>query len=364
MCYFISSSDRCVRSPGRTAIRALLIGGVVLLTACTTPFRSPGESGPPLATQLERNVFAVHLPKPGRVSNPKTAELRLLRCADVTLAYGFQYFVVMQDAHQPAATMLEGHAIETVRPESMGLSFTGSEAGLSPAATLIACFRKQPPGFPEAHNAEAVFDRLSRRYGVQGRPEARANPLDASPLQFKLNSGFLLLSRTEPEQIVFLEPNSAQRTIAIGVLKDWENPCATMEEFKNKAALAAAILGGQAVQIQSDNGATRPGSSDSFSAMLLLVPRACLGLENEVGQWPRTELVVRGFDKESLAPDAGLRIGDRIIELNGVDVLQEKRFVEAWLSWSVGQSVVVTFVRDGTEMSLQATTIPNQTRIQ
>ena len=52
-----------------------------------------------------------------------------------------------------------------------------------------------------------------------------------------------------------------------------------------------------------------------FAAALLLIPKARLGLQGEGGPWPRTELVVQGFDKESLAPGAGLKVGDRIVAL-------------------------------------------------
>jgi hypothetical protein len=232
------------------------------------------------------------------------------------------------------------------------------------SANTIACFRKQPAAYPEAYDAEAVANRLAGRYGPRKSLQARANPVDASPLQFNLYPSFLFLPKTSPDQIVFLEPGATQQTILIGVLNDWENPCETMDEFKCKAATAAAILGGQAVQIQSESGAGRRGGSDDFAAALLLIPTARLGLQDEGGQWPRTALVVQGFDKESLAPAAGLKVGDCIVAVNGTDVLQEKRFADAWLSWAVGESVVVTFVRDGVQMSLQAKTIENWTRIE
>jgi hypothetical protein len=241
----------------------------------------------------------------------------------------------------------------------LGSPLINSAVGLPSSANTIACFRTQPVGYPEAYDAAAVFDQLSLKYGVLKRPEARRNPADASPLQFEVHSNFLLLSRTSPDQVMFLEPNSAQRALVIGILHDWENPCETMEEFKRKAANAAAVLGGQAVQIQSENGVARRDGPDNFAAALLLVPKARLGLQDEGGRPPRTELIVRGFDKESLAPAAGLKVGDRIVALNGVDVLQEKRFADGWLSWSVGESVVVTFIREGVEMSTQATTIAN-----
>jgi predicted metalloprotease with PDZ domain len=145
-------------------------------------------------------------------------------------------------------------------------------------------------------------------------------------------------------------------------LNEWENPCETLEIFKQRAAVAAAILGAQAVQIQRGSGSTQsggPGGKNGFAAALLLVPRAHLGLRDDDEGWPRNQLVVRGFDETSLAPSAGLKVGDRIIEMNGADVLREKQFVDSWLSWRVGEDVVVRFVRDGTAQSLQVRTIAN-----
>ncbi|MHC1765725.1 MAG: PDZ domain-containing protein [Verrucomicrobiia bacterium] len=226
---------------------------------------------------------------------------------------------------------------------------------------LPACATDEDParrarGYSETQLSRSVF---AGGHGVRRDPEIETNPADAPPLQFKVYPSFLLLSKTTPERIVFLESNAAQRTIVIGFLSDWENPCASIEEFKRKAALAAAILGGEGVQIQSEGGAARRGGSGHFEAALLLIPKARLGLLDEGGDWPRTELVVHGFDQGSLAPEAGLRVGDRIVAVNGIDVLREKRFADAWLSWSVGEMVVVTFIRDGVEMSLQAKTIAN-----
>jgi hypothetical protein len=353
----IPSSDR-IRNTVWLAAKALLICWLVLLSACTTAHPPGAQTRGYAETQLARNVFAVRVRETARPSNSKATELCLLRCAEVTLAHGFRHFVVLENAEEQQTTRMDDLGPRSTRPRDADLSFINSEAGSPSSANTVACFRTQPAGYPEAYDAGALFSRLADRYGVRMNSEAPTNVADALPLQFKLNPSFLLLSRTAPEQVVFLEPNAARRTIVIGVLNDWENPCATLDEFKRKAALAAAILGGQAVQIQSHTAARRGGSGD-FGAALLLIPKARLGLEDEGGQWPRTELVVRGFDQESLASGAGLKVGDRIVALNGVDVLQEKRFADAWLSWSIGESVVVTFVRGGIQMSLQAQTIAN-----
>lgn len=345
------------------AIQSLLAGWLVLLAGCTTvsgPETPRGYS----EKQLGRNVFAVRVPGNAHTSKAKVVELCLLRCAEVAFAHGFSYFVVLQNTnHLATATSSPVNRVMTpLRPESRGLSFIDSELGSPSAANTIVCFRREPSGYAEVYEVEAVFNQFSSTYDIRIKTQSRSNVVDALPLQFNLYANFLFLSSTPPDQIVFLEPGAARRTITIGVLRDWENPCETIEEFKRKAAIAAATLGAQGVQIRSDNSSTLRGGSgerSSFAASLLLIPKARLGLQDEAGAWPRTELVVRGFDQESLAPRAGLEVGDRIVELNGVDVLQEKRFADSWLSWSVGEHVVVTFVRDGVRRSLQAETIAN-----
>lgn len=359
----IASSDHA-RSLVWVVVKALLVCWLVLLAACTTAHRPAGQTRGYSETQLSRNVFAVRIRETAHTSNSKAAELCLLWCAEITLDYGFRHFVVLESAEEQQPATGDDLRSRSSRPEGPGSPSVGSQVAPPSSANTIACFRTQPAAYPEAYDAEAVTNRLAGRYGLRKSVQARANPVDASPLQFNLYPSFLFLTKTRPDQIVFLEPDAPQRTILIGVLNDWENPCETIDEFKRKAAIAAAILGGQAVQIQSESGAAQRGGSGAFSAALLLVPKARLGLEDEGGQWPRTQLVVQGFDKESLAPGAGLKVGDRIVALNGVDVLQEKRFADAWLSWSVGDSVVVTFDRDGIERSLQAKTIANWTRIE
>jgi hypothetical protein len=357
MCDLIASSDHA-RNPVGVPAQVLLICSLALQTACSTARAPANPTRDYSEAQLSRNVCAVRVRETARASGRAT-ELCLLRSAEVTLANGFRHFVVLESAEERQPATVDDLRSRSSRPEGAGSSCVGSQGVAPSSANTIACFRKQPAAYPEAYDAEAVTNRLAGRYGLRKSLQARANPVDASPLQFNLHPSFLFLTQTRPDQIVFLEPDSPQRTIAIGVLNDWENPCATMDEFKRKAAIAAAILGGQAVHIQSESGAAQRGGSSAFSAALLLVPKARLGLQDEGGQWPRAKLVVQGFDKESLAPGAGLKVGDRIVALNGIDVLQEKRFAEAWLSWSVGESVVVTFVRDEIEMSLQARTIAN-----
>jgi PDZ domain len=356
---YLIPSLACGRKTLRLVVKASLLCLPVLLAACATANRPAGVTQGYTEKQIGRNLFVVALDGNEHAPAAKAAELCLLRSAEVTLAYGFSHFVVLESASQPASS--NRTMVSTSSPGG-SLALVSSDGATLSRANTIACFRKQPDHYPQACEAQALFDRLSGKYGVRTRLAARANPMEASPLRFDLDPAFLFLSKTTSDKIFFLEPDTARRAIVIGGMIDWENPCQTLEEFKRKAAVAAATLGGQAVQIQSDSKLAQPrgpGSQFGFAAALLLVPSARLGIQNEAGDWPRTELIVQGFDKNSLAPQAGLKVGDRITALDGVDVRKQKRFADGWLSWTVGETVVVIFVRDGTEMSLQATTIAN-----
>ena len=352
MPYFITARVRSTVT--LQLLRSVLILCPILLAACATAYRpaAGGNSGYS-QEQLSRNVFVIAFGS-GKAVAPDTAtDLCLLRCAEVTLAHGFSHFVVLETRSDLATgnSILARKGIAS-RSTSGNLTYVSAQPATPSPTNTIACFRIAPTQFSKTYDAKAVREEMSGRYQVKQKLASPELGQLYKP-QFDLDPVFLFLPQTTPDQIAFWEPNSPRRSIRIGELTEWENPYDTLAEFKEKSAVAGAVLGGQAIRIHDAAG------SEGFRAELLLVPRAHLGIRDEAGDWPRKEMVIRGFDPESLAPRAGLKVGDRIISLDGTDVLRQKRFAECWLSWKAGEVVVVTFIRDGTKMTTQATTIVN-----
>jgi hypothetical protein len=228
---------------------------------------------------------------------------------------------------------------------------------------LSSCATQQPLSDGNSVGSDVSAAKANAEVSSRQRESLPTPPSPAAPVQFKLYPAFLFLPRTTAEQITFLESTHTKQSIHIGDLSGRENPCATLAEFKEKAAAVAAVLGGQAIVIRdgtSGHGPTKePTSGPGFAADLLLVPKARLGIQDEGGRWQRKEPSIEGFDASSLGPTGGLRVGDRIVAINGVEVLRQDRFTQCWLAWAVGENVVIAFVREGVPMTTQVTTIAN-----
>jgi 2-alkenal reductase len=67
------------------------------------------------------------------------------------------------------------------------------------------------------------------------------------------------------------------------------------------------------------------------------------------------ELVVQDVDPSSPAGRAGIQAGDIILTINGVEINQQNPFVEVLFSLEPGQTVDVTYLRDGEEHTAQIT---------
>lgn len=89
-------------------------------------------------------------------------------------------------------------------------------------------------------------------------------------------------------------------------------------------------------------------------------PKGILGIEFEPEDMKQKKFIIRKFSDSSLAPIAGLKIGDKILAMNGLDVLDLKKINAEFLTWKVGQEVVVSVVRDGAEVKLPVKTIANE----
>jgi len=158
--------------------------------------------------------------------------------------------------------------------------------------------------------------------------------------------------------------NGNMTAFSIAEFGDWENPVDTLDMFKTYAIAAAANAGANAVHILRSPQEVQAYNRNAdkrlgFLCVLLVMPKARLGVEFETGTGYENRRVVRRIQNND-AEQAGLRIGDNILAMNGFDVLRNADLMaKDHMMWEVGQTVEVTVARDGKEVKIPVKTTSN-----
>lgn len=153
----------------------------------------------------------------------------------------------------------------------------------------------------------------------------------------------------------------------VGRYADLENPVATIDDFIEVAKPIAAQYGANALVIEDDpariHGTARFSDVEEaligFVADLYAVPTASLGIEWEPGDVLMGKHIIRRFRPGSRCIEAGLRLGDKVLAINNVDVLETNALLQQSLKWSVGEKAMVAVVRDGEEVIVEVPLVPN-----
>lgn len=327
----------------------------VIGSGCATGYHAEGSSitGGYDSRREEFNVFTVRYSGNTFVSPEKAADLALLRAAELTLEHGFEYMAVIASRSQV------------------------DRRGKPAALVLIGCFRKDPQharAAYEVYDASAVFEEMVARYGLtrRGQPiQPKRGPFVATPdsIEFRVEPWFT----SEPIDVEDVE--YVMRGVMgfdmdgtwVGRYADLGNPLETVEDFVEVAKPIAARCGANAMVIEDDpvriHGATHLRSLDEtlvgFVADLYVIPTASLGIEWEPGDMLLGKHIIRRFRPGSRCDEAGLRLGDKVLALNNVDVLETNALLQQSMQWSVGEKAMVAVVRDGAEVVIPVPLVPN-----
>lgn len=136
----------------KTAIAA--IAASLVLAACGTPYGSYGLLGGYTETQLADNVWQVTFEANGYTRQSTTVRYAMLRCAELTLEQGYNYFVIVnKEAYSQGAGVISSGSFNA-SSSTLGNSTltTGNMSGLSAmisyptADQTIMMFKEKPEG--------------------------------------------------------------------------------------------------------------------------------------------------------------------------------------------------------------------------
>lgn len=160
------------------AIAGAFIG--FFLTGCATGYHGNSVSGGFSETQLGENAFRVTFRGNGYTKPERAADLSLLRAAEIALAHGFKYFVVV-DAGQGSS--LSTYTTPTQSYSTMnaygyggqayGNATTTTTGGQTffvskPSATnTILCFKEKPETPGLVYDADFLVKSLKQKYAIR-----------------------------------------------------------------------------------------------------------------------------------------------------------------------------------------------------
>jgi hypothetical protein len=128
-----------------------LVTLLLLLGACAKPLQPDNYPEQISSTRLDYDTFEISSPGNRNSVDKKTIDLALLRSAEVALANGFNYFVIVRRDKSDASALKVGgqDEIELENTDHDPTLYRGKRyVHADPDATnTIVCFREKPEGF-------------------------------------------------------------------------------------------------------------------------------------------------------------------------------------------------------------------------
>lgn len=127
---------------------------LLVMTGCATGYHSLGLTGGFSDVQLSQDSFKVSFAGNAHTLQDKAVDFALLRSADLTIRYGFRYFVI---------NAIEGHAKQTFVADAYG-----AETISRPRVNLvITCFHDKPfISGKRTYDARFLSASIRKRYGL------------------------------------------------------------------------------------------------------------------------------------------------------------------------------------------------------
>lgn len=163
----------------------IFILGLLLLSGCATPYQSDWINGGYSSAQIDNNIFIVNFKGNGFTSSETALDYTLLRCAELALEHGYNYFVIIDSnqynktsSHTTPTTYSTNYNSHTnfnnyrygTNAYTYGTATTTKYGGQTytiskpRAKNTIACFEAKPTGF--AYNAAFLKKYLMQKHGL------------------------------------------------------------------------------------------------------------------------------------------------------------------------------------------------------
>lgn len=140
----------------------LAMAAVVVLIGCYTRYQKSGATGGYSDAQIDANTFLVEFRGNGYTSRQTVEKYLLLRCAEVTVEAGYDFFITVGGGVEANTTATQGHfSGSTYGDQTTGRYTPGEAIRKHVGAVRIKVFKgEKPTDNPNAYDAREIMKYL------------------------------------------------------------------------------------------------------------------------------------------------------------------------------------------------------------
>jgi hypothetical protein len=139
---------------------------LVILYSCATTYQPMTAFGGYTDTQLDKNVFSVVVKSNQYTSKERTEDFALLRCAELTLQHGYEYFIIIDaDNYVKTTKYTTANLSNNTLTGTTNVNAITNTMVKPRSSNTISCFIEKPE-FGFSYNAKFIYDSLSLKYGI------------------------------------------------------------------------------------------------------------------------------------------------------------------------------------------------------
>lgn len=344
----------------KLAMAAMVFG----MAGCATMYQSEGMTGGYIDKQLSPNKFLVTFNGNGFTTPKRSSDFALMRGAELALTHGYKYIVVF-------------NSDTAMNEDDIWNGFT-VEASFKPTSRYIILATRNPPTqFKAYFDAQKIYEDTVREYAAVDKNSREFHPPsvghyvpDPSVIKFTFDQQTDLPPVPTDQVKVYTNLDSFMGAtwFEIGWFTYYENPMNSESDFVNQVREEVAQKGADGLLIVSDPTAVQNSNLNygftvpkdaGFIAEALYFPRGSLGVDWEPGALHIGEYIVRTYRNNAQPQAGGLLLGDRLLDIEGVDVLKSKEVFKLEESWNPGDLVKLTVARNGHEQQVVQKLVAN-----
>jgi hypothetical protein len=339
-------------------MQKLILGLIsVFIINCATLYQSKSFSGGYEDKKIYYNEYLVTFLINGYTTWEEMIDYGILRVSELAVENGYNYFMLCSEID------------ETPFPKEYFQKLKSKKMGHAWMKVVGKMFKNEPRyGKDYYYDAKEYYNNIRAKYHIKEKTNKSKKNKSVDNMHIDISKKITyysdmlnLIPDIKKSEIIFFDEkeNLLDRGFLIGQYHDSENPYSDIGKFKKAIEKTEINPKINAIKIiEFANPIINPEiisfatfkMSDQFFAQLFSMPKYFLGLKFEPDRLKNKEYIIRGFYNKSRSEL--LRLSDKIIKINDIDVLDSQQIISNWFSWEENTIIKLEVIREGKQLHI------------